>query len=138
MGARIVRLPLASPAAERRLPQAETAAHRFMFWHGASGRRYVHTVYTLLDCPELPSANYILVRCAGDGRRQVLRIGHVGEAAPSLNLAQIRRLGAGLGANEVHVHLLAGDADEGRVVELDLRAGQFESLAAEPAARTLH
>ncbi len=38
---------------------------RFQFWTGASGKRYVHTVYSLFDCPTLEDANYILVRRSG-------------------------------------------------------------------------
>lgn len=135
MGARIVKLPSgraveAAPHAAQRAPSE--APQRFLFWHGASGQRYVHTVYSLIECPELTAANYILVKCSEDGGRQALRIGRVAQRAPSLNLAEIRRLGAELGANEVHVHLLAADATQAKLIEFDLRAGQFEALSAEP------
>lgn len=100
---------------------------RFHFWTGASGKRYVHTVYELLECPVLPAANYVLVRREPGRRRKVLSIGRVNNAAPSLNLAEIRRRGAELGAHEVHVHLLAETEKLGKLIEFDLRTGQFEA-----------
>lgn len=106
------------------LAGAEDIAGRFHFWAGASGRRYVHTVYSLIECPALPSGNYVLVHRDGDGRRLVLAIGRVRHEAPSLNLAEIRRRGAELGANEVHVHLLAPNSKQSRLIETDLRSGQ--------------
>ncbi|HRN89424.1 MAG TPA: hypothetical protein PK271_12550, partial [Hyphomicrobium sp.] len=99
---------------------------RFHFWSGASGQRYVHSVYSLLECPEVPAANFMLVRRDGSGHREVLAIGRLRHGSSSLNLAEIRLRGARLGANEVHVHLLAPSAEERRAVELDLRAGQAD------------
>lgn len=108
-------------------------ADRFHFWTGASGKRYVHTVYDLLECPVLPAGNYVLVRREPDGRRTVLSIGRVSSSAHSLNLAEIRQRGAELGADEVHVHLLAETAKQSRLVEFDLRGSQskpdFEHMA---------
>lgn len=102
---------------------------RFQFWTGASGRRYVHTIYTLLDCPALSSANFILVARDADGQRSVLEIGRLGTNAPTLNLAEIRQRGAVLGANEVHVHLLADSARESQRIEFDLKTGHFDDLS---------
>ena len=51
------------PADEPALVCSEAAfAQAFHYWRGASGRRYLHSVYTLVGCPALPQANYILVR----------------------------------------------------------------------------
>lgn len=102
---------------------------RFLFWKGASGARYVHTIYTLLDCPALSSGNYILVRRDGDGRRSVLAIDRLKSASPSLNLAELRHQGALLGANEVHVHLLAESGRDSQQIEFDLRCGHFDTGA---------
>ena len=102
-------------------------------WRGASGRGYKHTVFTLIECPPLPKAAYVLARRDGDGRRHVLHIGSGRSDAPTLNLARIRQRGATLGANEVHV-LFAATSDEDRHLAVcDLRAGQFGALAEEPA-----
>ena len=109
-------LPLAAQA----VGQATPSCH---FWTGASGRRYVHTVYTLFDCPEVPSGNFMLVHRDTRGRRSVLAIGDLRHSAASLNLAELRQRGARLGANEVHIHLLAETAHERRLIEVDLRAG---------------
>ena len=126
MGARIIELAAfraqlaagenrqARDAQTRDAASAKSEASRFHFWTGASGRRYVHTVYELLECPPLPAANYVLVRRGAGARRKVLSIGRVANSAPSLNLAEIRQRGAVLGANEVHVHLLAPTAPSAR------------------------
>ena len=96
--------------------------HDFLFWTGASGRRYVHTIYSLIDCPELAKANFILVCRTAEGQRDVLQIGRLEHDAQSLNLAQIRHVGATLGANEVHVHLLGESAAQRTFIELDVRS----------------
>jgi hypothetical protein len=134
MSARIIEL---AAYRAQRSPESETAAepsiketceaNRFHFWTGASGRRYVHTVYELYECPPLPAANYVLVRREPGARRKILSIGRVNQSAPSLNLAEIRQRGAEMGAHEVHVHLLAETAKLAKLVEFDLRTGQIEA-----------
>lgn len=137
MSARIIQLAdyrkAKTAVAERTLANPLDAAEslssggRFMFWSGASGKRYVHSIYTLADCPELPPANYVLTRRGDTGRREVLAIGRLVNDSGSLNLAEIRQRGAQLGASEVHVHLLAADAKEMQLVEFDLRTGQYRA-----------
>ena len=104
----------------------------FAFWSGASKERYVHTIYSLFDCPELPRANYMLVHRAADGRRSILEIGQTRHRNGSENLAMIRHNAAVLGANEVHIHYLPDSERARELVEFDLRAGQFGTLAAQP------
>ena len=101
------------------------APPRFHFWTGASGKRYVHTVYSLFDCPTLEDANYILVRRTDRSRRTVLAIGRLSNRCPTQNLAEIRQHSAVLGADEVHVHLLASSSQEAEAVEADLITAQF-------------
>ena len=108
-----------------------SSVERLHIWRGASGRRYVHGVFRLLDCPELDAVAYILVRRSADGRREPLRIDRTRSDAPSLNLALIRQYAAQLGANEVHVHSLANSEVARATLMLDLRAGNFGTLAAE-------
>lgn len=134
MAARILSL---AHRAERRAiaPVAGSAiseSARSLFWDGASGRRYVHTVYSLLECPPVPQATYLLARRENDGSCRVLRVASAESSAPTLNLAQIRQVGATLGANEVHVHYLAETEGQRRLVSCDLRAVLFGSLSAEP------
>lgn len=145
MGARVIQL--AEARARRRLPSAPKVSRAydavdpsagFHFWSGASGQRYVHTVYDLLDCPEIPAANFLLVRRDVMGQRSVLAIGHLKNQAPSLNLAELRHRAARLGANEVHIHLLASSAQDRRTVELDLRAGGIDAEMSTPMAATRH
>jgi len=144
MVARIIEL--AVYRAQRTLAQQEQAertarsneATRFHFWTGASGKRYVHSVYDLLDCPPMPAVNYVLVRRTAHGRAEALSIGRVNHGAPSLNLAEIRQRGAELGADEVHVHMLADNAKLGKLVEFDLRTGQVEADFARIAGSRAH
>jgi len=142
MSARIIELAAfrASRLDEAELPPQSKAngANRFHFWTGASGKRYVHTVYELLDCPALPAANYVLVRREPGARRKVLSIGRVSNAAASLNLAEIRQRGAELGADEVHVHLLAETQKLSKLVEFDLRTGQIEADLARLTGSSFH
>lgn len=136
MGARIIQL--AEVRAQRLAPVFECRppankheprlVERFHFWSGASRKRYVHTVYNVLECPELPDAVYLLVRCDASSRRTVLSVGRLGHGAPSLNLAELRQRSATVGANEVHVHLLATSDRDMKRVEFDLRAGQVAEV----------
>lgn len=112
----------------------ENQKQRFKFWSGASKERYVHTIYPLFDCPDLPAANYMLVRRNENGERSVLEIGHTHEQSSSENLAKVRHHAALLGANEVHVHYLPETKCDRALVELDLQAGQFGSLSAQPVS----
>jgi len=104
---------------------------RFCYWKGASGTGYIHTAYSLIDVPELPKVNYVLVYRDEQGRRHPLRIGRTQDKASSLNLADIRQRAARLGANEVHVHMISETSRDRALVECDLRAGQFHSLSSE-------
>jgi hypothetical protein len=101
------------------------APPRFHFWSGASGKRYVHTVYSLFDCPPLEDANYILVRHGDTATRTVLAIGRLLNQCAMTNLAEIRHHASVLGADEVHVHLLAASSQEAQAVETDLITAQF-------------
>lgn len=131
MGARIIQLAeirarRLAPAHEARGNKPEPRlVERFHFWSGASTKRYVHTVYSLLECPEMSCGTFALVRRDDKGRREALSFGRLTHAAPSLNLAEIRQRGAMLGANEVHIHLLAATDHEMKLVEFDLRTGQI-------------
>lgn len=107
------------------------AGHQYYYWCGASGRRYLHSVYPLVECPQIPQANYILVRREADGSRIALRIGQTVEKANSLNLAYVRHISALAGANEVHVHMLAGTQMQRQLVEADLQAGLLSRIAPE-------
>lgn len=123
------------PADEPALVCAEAAFEQaFHYWRGASGRRYLHSVYTLVGCPALPQANYILVRRQTDGTREALVFGDTKDEAISLNLAHLRHEGAKIGANEVHIHLLADSPQDRVLVEADLAAAHMRLQARAKAA----
>lgn len=109
---------------------AGSLTHDFTFWRGASGVRYVHTIYPLHECPELPNANVLLVRKMPGGRAEVMHIGRLENGAACSNLAELRHTAATLGANEVHVHLLGSTADQRAAIESDLSgAGEIAARA---------
>jgi len=123
------------PADEPALVCSEAAFDQaFHYWRGASGRRYLHSVYTLIGCPALPRANYILVRRYDNGTRVALAFGQTKDDAVTLNLAYLRHEGAKIGANEVHIHLLAETAEDRADVEADLTAAHMRRVAAANAA----
>ena len=99
----------------------EKTTSDFCFWQGASGERYVHHVYSLIGCPQLPPANFLLFNIGSDGRRRALYAGRTTNDSGSLNLAEVRYRGANMGATEVHVHLLATDESHRAFIESDMR-----------------
>jgi hypothetical protein len=101
------------------------SADRFYFWRGASGQTYVHTIHSLIACPALTGACYVLIRRMPDDRPSIRAVGRTTGTCETLNLAHIRQLGASLGADEVHVHLLADTEARRARVEFDLRASLF-------------
>ena len=98
-------------------------------WRGASGRFFSHTVYTLIGCPAFTSANFILVKRDQNGCRNVLRVDRTESTTPSLNLAHIRRVGACLGAHEVHIYARQASESGRASIAFDI-ATAIESLGA--------
>jgi hypothetical protein len=88
------------------LPSDPDFKDRFWYWTGASGRKYIHSVYGLDDCPPLPGAIYVAVRREGP-LRLVLGIGRFlpfwDGPLGGRDVACLRRQGV----DEIHVHLLA-------------------------------
>ncbi len=119
-------IPANEPALVCREAQLKQPFH---YWRGASGRRYLHTVFPLVDCPSMPKVNYILVQCGRDGTRRPLDIGQTVSDADSLNLAYLRRRAALLGANEIHLHFLPESVTELAAAQSDLSARQLGRTA---------
>lgn len=92
----------------------------------------MHSVYSLIECPPLPKATYLLVKREQGGRRRVLHVGLGQSETATLNLAGVRQRGAQLGANEVHVHFATASDAERALAVCDLRAGQLGHLGSEP------
>jgi hypothetical protein len=101
-------------------PQDADMKDRFFYWSGASGRKYIHSVYNVEACPPLPGAIYVAVK-----RQGALRIAlAIGRFAPfeQNDLDELEYLGA----DEVHVHLLAHDVQSATFICNDLKAGLGE------------
>jgi hypothetical protein len=102
-------------------------AGRFRAWHGASGRRYVFSVFPLDRAapdgglPEFAHAVVIAVARTVDGRRLVsIRRCESGAECYARESLVLEALAAG--ACEWHVHLLASEAAQRRVVLADITA----------------
>lgn len=100
-------------------------------WLGLSGREYRHAVFSLIGCPPLSEANFVLVRRTDGDDAEVLHVDRVDDSTSSVNLAYVRRLGATLGANEVHIYDRAVSSADRARIELDIRS----SLAIEDIGR---
>lgn len=111
------------------IPHAAELAGRFAYWRGRSGRRYIHTVYALGECPPLPGGVYVAVARDAFGRRRAVAAGRL---SPLWDLAA----SVPAGCEEVHVHLLAGTDAEAQAAAEDLRAalGLGATVAARAAA----
>jgi hypothetical protein len=92
---------------------------RFWYWSGASGRKYIHSVYGIEDCPPLPGAIYVAVKRKGSLRVAVA----VGRFQPFwdhvVGAREARRF-ASLGVDELHVHLLGKTPAQTETVFSDL------------------
>jgi hypothetical protein len=101
------------------LPSDPDFKDRFWYWTGASGRKYIHSVYGLDECPPLPGAIYVAVSREGPlrlvvglGRFTPFWDGHLGER----DLSALRRQGV----DEIHVHLLAKSPEVAEAILEDL------------------
>jgi len=82
-------------------------AERFVYWTGLSGTRYLHTVYKLDECPDLPGAVFLAVKTDERGARKPVAVGRIAPL-PGLTLSGMFRSGLkARGVDEVHLHLLA-------------------------------
>lgn len=114
--------------------KTKARAERFEFWLGASGRAYVHSVYQLVDCPELPACNYVLVTRDVDGRAHAAKVGQTTAPSRSLNRAAVRQLASNLGASEVHVHYLGENHTARARIAFDLETAEELRTVAETEA----
>ena len=100
---------------------------RFWHWQGASGRKYIHSVYEPRSCPPLPGAVFLAVRRVGNARVAMT----VGCFAPLWNGAMASADAAEFrDCDEIHVHLLARSAQEAEAVRRDLAAALEEDMTA--------
>lgn len=137
MAARILKLPVdrmhgcdTRPVATSN--QLASQVERLRFWRGASGRCYPYTAYRLIECPPVTAATYVMMKRREAGPVKVLRVGHVRHAAETLNLAELRHIGASVGADEIHLHF-PGEAADVLAVELDMKAARQDGMPAASA-----
>lgn len=99
------------------LPEDFGLGDRFWYWRGASGQSYIHSIYSRELCPPVAGAIFVLVRNTR-GTRQALFTGRLcGDGKLPHRLAHVTGQDV-----EVHVHLLARDADTAGTVLRDLEA----------------
>ncbi len=124
-----------------KFPQGFGDDERFWYWRGASGKKYIHSVYVPGACPPLPGAIYVAVRRIGN-LRTVIAVNRFSPFWDGTFSAH-----ENMDADEIHVHLLARDNSAAEAVLNDLKSafgegssggsesgfnevGQSESLAA--------
>jgi hypothetical protein len=91
-------------------------SERFWFWQGASGQKYIHSVYGPESCPPLPGAVYVGVKRQGSIRTAVC----VGRFLPLWE--QPTTMDEKLTSfDELHVHLLARGPGQAEQVLADLK-----------------
>ncbi len=96
-------------------------SERFWYWRGASGKKYIHSIYATDACPPLPGAIYVAVRRIGHLRTATA----VGRFSPFWDGAFSDF--ADMAADEIHVHLLARDNTAADAVLGDLTAAFGEA-----------
>ena len=100
------------------LPEETGLGERFWYWRGASGQRYIHSIYARGLCPPVPRAVFVLVRTSCGVRRAVAVGRFDAQGMMSLSLPQAVLSGD----EEVHVHLLAREEESAERVLQDLQA----------------
>ena len=98
---------------------------RFHAWRGRSGRRYVVSIYPAGAAPDYAEAVVIAVRRVG-ALRVILAVAAVEPGGPSA-------AAVAAGADELHFHLMAADAQARAAVAADL--GQALAPPAAEAGR---
>ena len=112
------KIPTNEPA---RIGVSDDPDSRFWYWRGASGQRYIHSVYDLSSCPPLPGAVYVAARSSEGGCREAVACGVLPRAPGAAMRAVFAKL-AEAGAEELHVHLLASSPADALAIRDDLRA----------------
>lgn len=91
---------------------------RFWYWHGASGQRYIHSIYRRDLCPFVAGAVFVVVSVRR-GLREALSVGRFPAVNPGDMLFPI--VGS-MENEEIHVHLLAREEEGAESVMRDLLA----------------
>ena len=99
----------------------DTLSPRFCSWRGASGRRYIVSVYSSSACPAYCDAVLLAVAVAANGRRRAFALADTG-VFPEPVIARLRALAPAGQRIEFHLHLLATSSAERRAALEDLAA----------------
>lgn len=74
----------------------------------ATGEDILHSIYSVIECPELKACTFVLTDRSTTGPASILLGGDLDDAAPSLNQATLRRLSANLdvplASIDVHIY----------------------------------
>ena len=108
------------------LPEDSGLDDRFWYWRGASGRRFIHSIYRPDLCPIVPGAVFIIVSVRSGVRRAV----SIGRFA-----AEAKTPPAGQGDEEIHVHLLTRGEQAAKHVLDDLLAAMTQASPPRPEPR---
>lgn len=108
--------------------QHSPISRQFYYWLGASGERYLHTVFPIDADFSSPGANLIIVRCQRDGERIPLYIGRIGD----LSAEEINDLRYSYSANELHIHLMAPSDAAAHEIALDLNIRHMKDSTETP------
>lgn len=100
----------------------DSLSPRFCSWRGASGRRYIVSIYEPQSCPAYCSAVLIAVAVTPDGRRRAVALADTGVFPEPLLARLTRSLSTAAAKIEFHLHLLAASSAERRNALADLAA----------------
>jgi hypothetical protein len=100
------------------LPEDSGLGERFWYWRGASGRRYIHSIYRRDLCPPVPGAVFVIVSLRG-GMRRAMSVGRFPSETASANAFPWTDVSD---EEEIHVHLLAREEEAAEQVLGDLQA----------------
>ena len=113
-----------SPASSPLAALAGSAlARRFSAWNGASGMRYIWSVFALDDCPAFADAVVLAVRSGWGDAREIVAAADTGPMPEHMIGGALLDFVRGCGANEWHVHLLCESPAARSAIVADLTKG---------------
>ncbi len=101
-----------------------TLARTFCAWNGASGERYMCSVFAIGNCPLFSDAVVLAVRTTRGGDREIIAATDSGGLPELLLEEPLLGFISSRGATHWHVHLLCGSAEERRAAIADLLEAQ--------------
>ena len=101
-------------------------SRRFCYWRGASGHRYLFSVFRLGSrkvedrCPGFERAIVLAVAHGQNGEREIVCAGETGSEPQAYFESRGLQDAIAAGANEIHVHLLTRDLEARTAILRDL------------------